>query len=241
MDRYAVLDDISDIKKCAHIIKYTVSPNDCIAQRQLHNVEATWFYTVFFQAVCRFITIKEKLKQTDNEYAYAVSALTHYVNHMLDHEHAYLDKPEILEFPNETWTGQDLRKLCLFAFAKPYMPTLAQAIEQKKQSLQHQIIDRLSNTEENQTTRVLCLMMQNMNFDAYENAAAPTTDLLKALSQKRHEKEQGALNNSSSEFSVKTENLTTFISHTLRNFSLSKERSQAVKRFPKLQQWLGKP
>ncbi|GMM71813.1 hypothetical protein MTsDn5_17650 [Alteromonas gracilis] len=241
MDRYALLDDISDIKKCAHIIKYTVSPNECIAQRRLHNVEATWFYTVFFQAVCRFITIKEQLKQTDNDYAYAVSALTHYVNHMLDHEYAYLDKPEILEFPNETWTGQDLRKLCLFAFAKPYMPTFAQAIEQKKQSLQHQIIDRLSNTEESQTTRVLCLIMQNMNFDAYESAAAPTTSFLKAHSRKPHEKERGALNDSSRKFPVKTANLTTFILHTLRNFSLSKERSQAVKRFPKLQQWLGKP
>ena len=84
----------------------------------------------------------------------------------------------------------------------------------------------------------------HVGFEALWNKAGRTgfvADLLKALSQKRREKEQGALNNSSSEFPVKTENLTTFISHTLRNFSLSKERSQAVKRFPKLQQWLGKP
>lgn len=234
MDRYALIDDISDIKKCAHIIKHTVSPNDDIAQRQLHNVESTWFYTVFFQAVCRFIQIKEQLNQSDHDYTYAVYALTHYVGHMLKYEYMYLDKPDTLEFPNETWTGQDLRKLCLFAFAKAYMPTLAQAIEQKKQSLQHRIIDRLGNTEESQTTRVLCLIMQNMNFDDYERAAAPTTGFLKVISHEHNA-------NVHEPFSAHTESLTTFLMHTLRNFSLSKERSQAVKRFPKLQQWLGKP
>ena len=239
IDRYAVLSDISDLKKCAHIIKHTVSPNDDIAQRQLHNVESTWFYTVFFQAVCRFIQIKEQLNQSDYDYTYAVYSLTHYVTYMLEHEYAYLDKPDILEFPNETWTGQDLRKLCLFAFAKAYMPTLAPALEQKKQSLQQQIIERLRNSEESKTTRLLCLMMQNMNFNDYEQVASPATDFLNTLSRGHNSKAHGA--NDHGPFSANTESLTTFVMRTLRKFSLRKERSQAVKRFPKLQQLLGKP
>ncbi|WP_420933450.1 hypothetical protein ACOJR9_13455 [Alteromonas sp. A081] len=244
MDRYAVLNDTSDLKKCAHIIKHTVSPSDDITQRQLSNVEATWFYTVFFQAVCRFIQVKEQLNQNDNDYSYAVYSLTHYVKYMLEHEYAYLDKPDILEFPNETWTGQDLRKLCLFAFAKAYMPALATALEQKKQGLQQHIIERLRNSKESETTRLLCLMMQNMNFDAFEQAASPTTDFLNTLSHGRYIKgnnTEGQSTNGHGPFSANTESLTTFGLRTLRGFSLRKERSQAVKRFPKLQQWLGKP
>ena len=227
MDRYALLNNISDLEKCAHIIQHTVSPADDITQRQLDNVEATWFYTVFFQAVCRFIQLKETLNQSDYAYAYAVNVLKHYVIHILEHEYVYLDKPDILEFPNETWTGQDLRKLCLLAFAKAYMRDAEQALEQKKQYLQQQIIDRLCNTKESETTRLLCLMMQNMNFDAYEQAPKPNHDFLNSYN--------------SVLFKEHTESLAKFAIKTLKGFSLGRERSQAVKRISKLQKWLGEP
>ena len=36
---------------------------------------------------------------------------------MRAHEYPYLDKPAILEFPNETWSAQDMRKSDLLAWA----------------------------------------------------------------------------------------------------------------------------
>ena len=36
---------------------------------------------------------------------------------MADHEYPYLDRPEILEYPNETWAAQDMRKSDVFNFA----------------------------------------------------------------------------------------------------------------------------
>ncbi|WP_421132049.1 hypothetical protein [Alteromonas sp. A079] len=223
MDKYTVLNTPEDLQKCAHIIENTVSPDDDISQRNFENVELTWFYTVFFQAVCRFIHIKERLEENDYAYQHAVKSLKHYVTWMLNSEYVYLEKPDILEFPNETWTGQDIRKLCLFAFAKAYLPELANAIEQKKNTMQKTLITRLANSEESQTTRVLCLMMQNTNFAAYEAMPQPMPI--------------------SANFSVKKQRyrITTFLMTTLKNFSIQKERLQLVKRFPQLQKWLGKP
>ena len=92
-------------------------------------------------------------------------SLTHYAKWMKDHEYAYLDKPEILEFPNQTWTGQDLRKLCILKFAKHYLPeNEALQAEQKCAELLSVIESRLIGSPESQTTRVLCLMMQNANL-----------------------------------------------------------------------------
>jgi hypothetical protein len=36
---------------------------------------------------------------------------------MADHEYPYLDKPEILEHPTETWAAQDMRKCEVFQYA----------------------------------------------------------------------------------------------------------------------------
>ena len=223
MDRYTLLNETGDLKKCAHIIQHTVSPTDEISERNLDNVEATWFYTVFFQAVCRFIQLKELHRQNDYDYAYAVKALSHYVTWMVNNEHLYLEKPDILEFPNETWTGQDLRKLCLLTFAKAYMLDLVSEIEDKRLDLQTKIIDRLSNTKESETTRLLCLMMQNMNFESFEAIPRPM------------------FIDSSMKIETHSESLSSFLFTSIRHFSLGKERTQALKRFVQLQQWLGKP
>ena len=38
-------------------------------------------------------------------YAYGRASLLHYARWMADNEYPYLDKPEILEYPNETWAA----------------------------------------------------------------------------------------------------------------------------------------
>ncbi len=226
MDRYTLLGQVEDLNKCAHIIFNTVSPEDNLANRDLENIEETWFYTVFLQAVCRFIQIKESESQNDAAYAYAVRSLVHYANWMAKHEYAYLDKPDILEFPNQTWTGQDLRKLCVLHFARHYMEQeQAKTALRKADELLAKIESRLSGSEESQTTRVLCLMMQNANYDAYGKAPQPMT-------LKEHYPSLASLT---------TPTLRHALLNTLRDFSLKRERHQAVKRFPVLQKWLGKP
>src|SRR6478672_2133803 len=50
-------------------------------------------------------------------FAYAQASLLHYARWLLTHERPYLDHPELLEYPTETWAAQDIRKadVCLWA------------------------------------------------------------------------------------------------------------------------------
>ncbi len=50
-------------------------------------------------------------------YAYARASLLHYARWMAEHEYPYLEKPEILEYPTETWAAQDMRKSEIFDYA----------------------------------------------------------------------------------------------------------------------------
>ena len=226
LDRYELQGCDSDIEAASYIIANTVSPTDDFDQLQLDNVEATWFYTVFLQAVCRFISLKEQRCECDSSYQYAVDSLTHYANWMAVNEYAYLDKPDILEFPNQTWSGQDLRKLCVLHFASNYLTEAQRTLaEQKAEQLADTIFQRLSTSTETSTTRVLCLMMQNGHYSGFKQAARP-------LSSTSTQKGQALTEKS---------NPLSFLLSNLIDLSPSRERKQLVKRFPQLQKWLGKP
>ncbi|WP_394221199.1 hypothetical protein [Alteromonas gracilis] len=226
LDRYELQGCESDIDAVSYVIAHTVSPFDDFSQLQLDNVEATWFYTVFLQAVCRFISLKEQRSEYDSGYQYAVDSLTHYANWMTSNEYAYLDKPEILEFPNQTWSGQDLRKLCVLNFASNYLTDEERTLAlQKVEQLAEIIYQRLSTSNETSSTRILCLMMQNAHYSGFQRAASPL------LANSGH-KTYASTEPSSS--------LSYLLSH-LAELSPSREKQQLVKRFPQLQKWLGKP
>ncbi|MDO6566315.1 hypothetical protein Q4561_04545 [Alteromonas sp. 1_MG-2023] len=230
MDRYELLADISDIHWVSDIIKNTISPSDNLAERNFADVENTWFYTVFLQAVCRFISIKESLSQFDEDYNYAVSSLALYTQWMVQNEYAYLDKPDILEFPNQTWSGQDLRKLCVLNFASNYLSnTQAQNALKKAAELEKQISERLSSSSESSTTRLLCLMMQNSNYESYRSAAAPLPSVNKHSTT------------ANAEYNASNSGIFSHLVSHLKTFSVSNERRQFVKRFPQFQKWLGRP
>src|SRR5204862_2070801 len=50
-------------------------------------------------------------------YAYSRESLLAYARWMVGHEAPYLDTPERLEFPNETWVAQEVRKSEALDFA----------------------------------------------------------------------------------------------------------------------------
>ena len=145
---------------------------------------------------------------------------------MAVNEYAYLDKPDILEFPNQTWSGQDLRKLCVLHFASNYLTEAQRTLaEQKAEQLADTIFQRLSTSTETSTTRVLCLMMQNGHYSGFKQAARPLSSTSTQKGQALKEKS----------------NSLSFLLSNLIDLSPSRERKQLVKRFPQLQKWLGKP
>jgi hypothetical protein len=72
---------------------------------------------MFLQSLGKYLWRKAELAEVDGMYAYGQAALLHYVRWMTDHEYPYLDKPERLEFPTETWAAHEVRKSDVFCMA----------------------------------------------------------------------------------------------------------------------------
>jgi hypothetical protein len=105
------------LNKADQIICRCIHPADNIESHNLLDAELKWFYTMFLQSLGRYLDLKAECGQVDRMYAYARESLQHYARWMADHERPYLDHPEILEYPTETWAAQDMRKSEVFEAA----------------------------------------------------------------------------------------------------------------------------
>jgi hypothetical protein len=105
------------LDKAEQLIRRCVHPSDDIDRLELLDAERRWSYTVFLQAVGKFLDYKIELGETDACYAYARAALLHYARWMAQHERPYYDQRERLEYPTETWPAQDVRKSDVFSYA----------------------------------------------------------------------------------------------------------------------------
>ena len=105
------------LAKAEELIRRVIHPADDVPARNLLDAENRWFYTMFLQALGRYLDYKAELGQLDFMAAYARASLLHYARWMAEHEYPYLEKPEILEYPTETWAAQDMRKSEIFDYA----------------------------------------------------------------------------------------------------------------------------
>ena len=117
LDGHRLTQDQVFLDKADQLIRRCIHPADDIAALNLLDAERRWSYTVFLQALGRSLDYRVELGRLDREYAYARAALLHYARWMVEHEYPYLDRPEILEYPTETWAAQDLRKCDVFLYA----------------------------------------------------------------------------------------------------------------------------
>lgn len=106
------------LDKAEQLIRRVIHPADDIAARQLLDAERKWFYTMFLQALGRYLDYKVERGEYDRMFAWARESLLHYARWMAVHEYPYLEKPEVLEFPTETWAAQDIRKSDVFHHAE---------------------------------------------------------------------------------------------------------------------------
>ena len=105
------------LAKVEELIRRCVHPEQDLEALTLLDVERRWYYTVFLQALGFYLTVKEERGEIDASFAYARASLLHYARWMADHERPYLSQPDALEFPNETWPSQDIRKAEVFEWA----------------------------------------------------------------------------------------------------------------------------
>lgn len=165
LDSYEITGNLQLLSQVSYIIKQTISPDDDFSLRELDNIEEHWFYTVFLQAVCRYLEVQRSNGITA-DYEYAKACLLHYAKWMADNEYSYLKKPEILEYPNQTWTAQDLRKIQVLSVAATFADEqLAQKCVGKASELKQYCIAALQQSDERHYTRILALLMQNYGTD----------------------------------------------------------------------------
>jgi hypothetical protein len=117
VDGHRLSGDAKYLAKAEALLRRVIHPREDIALRRLDVPEQRWFYTMFLQSLGKYLRRKVELGQIDAAYAYGRASLLHYAEWMAQNEHPYLEKPEKLEFPTETWAAQDIRKSDVFTFA----------------------------------------------------------------------------------------------------------------------------
>jgi hypothetical protein len=99
------------------LVARCVHPDDDQDALQLLDAENRWSYTVFLQTLGKYLDYRADRGLVDERYAYARDVLLNYARWMSEHERPYLERPEQLEYPTETWAAQDIRKAAVFEFA----------------------------------------------------------------------------------------------------------------------------
>jgi hypothetical protein len=164
------------LAKAEGLIRRCIHPCDDIAGRQLLDAERRWSYTMFLQALGRYLDHKQDLGTLDFNYAYAQESLLHYARWMADHEIPYLDKPERLEQPTETWAAQDMRKSEVFQYSAIHAAGIerAQFLEKCRFFFRYSVTT-LSRMKTRALTRPLVLMLSNgLMYNDVARVAATT-------------------------------------------------------------------
>ena len=120
LDAHRLTDDARYLTKAEGLVARCVHPDDDVQALGLLDVENRWSYTVFLQVLGKYLEYRAERGLTDSAYEYARAVLIRYAVWMSEHERPYLETPEKLEFPTETWAAQDLRKAAVFEFAARY-------------------------------------------------------------------------------------------------------------------------
>ena len=161
------------LEQAESVLLAAIHPKDSIENRRLDDIEDSWSYLILLSAIGRYIELKKQSKEFDYHYAYALSSFTHYTRWMVNHEAPFLNQPELLEYPNNTWSAQDIRKVMLMHIAKRFDPENATLYAKKAAEWLSAITHFLSGSHEADYTRVLIILMQNYGPQHIEAKSLP--------------------------------------------------------------------
>lgn len=160
--------------KVEELMRRCISSADDIDELDLLNVELRWFYTMFLQVLGSYLQDKSARQVYDEGYWYARASLLHYARWMADHERPYLDHPEQLEYPNETWAAQDLRKADVLFMAALYTDGAErETLVRRAHFFRETSVRTLLATPKHRYTRPTVLALTNtVRFSWYESELA---------------------------------------------------------------------
>lgn len=166
------------------LVRRVIHPHDDIEARQLLDAERRWSYTVFLQALGRYLATRAALGRRDAMWEYARASLLHYARWMALHEYLYLEKPEILEFPTETWPAQDVRKSEVFDLAALHAtsPDDRALFLDRARDFHDRSLASLAGMATRRRTRPLVLLLTNGYARPWFAAAVPGAPIVQTQS-----------------------------------------------------------
>jgi len=110
LDAWVVSGSTHYLDKLEELIRRCVHPLQNPDELHLLDAEGHWSYTVFLNALGRYLLTKRDAELFDGMYSYARDVMKTYGRWMAVHERRTLDHPEQLQYPTEAWAAQDFRK-----------------------------------------------------------------------------------------------------------------------------------
>jgi hypothetical protein len=108
------------------------------------------------------VDLKEGKKEYDEMWKYARDSLVHYARWMAENENPYLDQKDKLEYPNETWACQDLRKCHILLYVANYVEySLGITFIKKAENFYSKAMRQLNGFTSKNLTRPIVLLMLN--------------------------------------------------------------------------------
>lgn len=117
VDAHRLTDDMKYLRKAEELVGRCIHPRQDLEAIGLRDPESRWSYTVFLQALGKYLEHRSERDLVDEQYQLARESLLHYAGWMAAHETPNLDRSGRLEFPTETWAAQDIRKAAVFEYA----------------------------------------------------------------------------------------------------------------------------
>lgn len=168
LDSYVLTGDKKLLDASEELIARCISPCDKIEERDLLDIENRWMYTVFLQSLGKYLDLKSEMASFDEMWDYSKKSLTHYAVWMAENENLYLEMMEKLEFPNETWAAQELRKSAVFMYAEKYSSAdLRQLFLEKASFFFSNSMKQLDDFDTKFLTRPIIILLQNYGMCRY--------------------------------------------------------------------------
>jgi hypothetical protein len=163
------------LRKADALIRRTIHPHDDLSAMDLSNAELRWYYTIFLQSLGRYLDARSELGRQDEAFEYARRSLLTYADWAARHETPFLERAETLEFPNETWAAQDMRKCELLQIAAKYAaePQRTSWLERARY-FYGSSLDQLSSFETRTLCRPVTLLLSNGYTRAFFESSFPT-------------------------------------------------------------------
>ena len=116
------------ISKLEELIRRCVHPQQKPDDLHLLDAEGHWSYTVFLNALGRYLIAKRDAELFDAMYSYARDVMKTYGRWMALYERRTLEHPEELQYPTEAWAAQDFRKANVLRIAASCEDDAGQAL-----------------------------------------------------------------------------------------------------------------